>query len=252
MVVALLARVLAQIILALCFAAGMAASCIIFVLYGPVPVRRKVTIVPRLSPPDPFAQHRAAAIISLPAQPPSLQQQVAPGIAFVLPPEAPRPAVFAESSRPNAAVAVEPPKPAKKAEPMIAPLKLRRPRGESPGARVESPVAHRSYGESPGARVESPVAHRSHDESPGARVESPVAHRSHGESPLPIAARPRSGGPPPLPRTRSARGTERKPRPSELDVTAVRSFGPLDNNPENTLETPLVSFDDDQFLEDGR
>jgi hypothetical protein len=235
MVVALLARVLAQIILALCFAAGMAASCIIFVLYGPVPVRRRVTIVPRLSPPDPFAQHRAAAIISLPAQPPSLQQQVAPGIAFVLPPEAPSPAVFAESSRPNAAVAVEPPKPAKKAEPMIAPLKLRRPRGESPGARVESPVAHRS-----------------HDESPGARVESPVAHRSHGESPLPIAARPRSGGPPPLPRTRSARGTERKPRPSELDVTAVRSFGPLDNNPENTLETPLVSFDDDQFLEDGR
>ena len=33
----------------------MTASCILFVLYGPVPVKRKVTIVPRHSPPDVFA-----------------------------------------------------------------------------------------------------------------------------------------------------------------------------------------------------
>jgi hypothetical protein len=200
MVVAIHARVLAQIILVLCFAAGMAASCIIFVLYGPVPVRRKVTIVPRLSPVDPFAQHRAAALISLPAQPPALQQQVAPGIAFVMP----------QGSQPVAVAAVEPPRPPQKPEPMVAPLKLRRPRGESPGARVHSP---------------------------------------------PLTLRPHGASPPPLPRNRSARGTERKPRPSELDVTAVRSFDQhrtFDNNPENTLETPLVSFDDDQFLEDGR
>jgi hypothetical protein len=32
----------------------MTASCILFVLYGPVPVKRKVTIVPRQSPKDVF------------------------------------------------------------------------------------------------------------------------------------------------------------------------------------------------------
>jgi hypothetical protein len=130
MLVAVHARVLAQIILVLCFAAGMAASCIIFVLYGPVPVRRKVTIVPRLSPPDPFAQNRAAAIISLPVQPPSVQQQVAPGIAFRLPQES--------IAQPQTAHAHEPrPARPKKSDPRpgtpdVAPLVLRRPRGESP------------------------------------------------------------------------------------------------------------------------
>ena len=166
MLVAVHARVAAQIILVLCFAAGMVASSIIFVLYGPVPVRRKVTIVPRLAPPDPFAQHRAAAIFSLPAQPPAVQQQVEPGIAFRAPPSPP-----------------------KKPEPLVTPLVLRRPRGESPA---------------------------------------------------------------PLPRSRSARGTERRPRPSELDVTAVRAR-PAAMDPEDTLDTPLVDLDfDDQFLEDGR
>jgi len=32
----------------------MTASCILFVLFGPVPVKRKVTIVPRHAPPDVF------------------------------------------------------------------------------------------------------------------------------------------------------------------------------------------------------
>jgi hypothetical protein len=180
MLVAVHARVLAQIILVLCFAAGMAASCIIFVLYGPVPVRRKVTIVPRLAPPDPFAQNRAAAIISLPAQPPSVQQQVAPGIAFVLP--------------------------------------------QGSGSHAAPPVAHAA----------SHVAH----------VAPLVLRRPRGESPAP------------LPRNRSARGTERRPRPSELDldVTAVRARVDHSMSPEDTLDTPLVDpdFIDDQFLEDGR
>jgi len=192
MLVAILARVLAQIILALCLAGGMAACCIIFVLYGPVPVRKKVTIVPRLAPPDPFAQHRAAAIISLPAQPPSAQQQVAPGIAFILPPQ---PEAFG-------AAAIEPPRPAparkpKRSDPRpgtpdVAPLVLRRPRGESPS---------------------------------------------------------------PLPRNRSARGTERRPRPSELDldITNVRPRQAAEN-PEDTLDTPLVDldFDTGSFIVDGR
>ena len=98
------ARVVAQIILVLCFAAGMTASCIIFVLYGPVPKRRKITIVSRLSPPDPFAQRPAAALMAFPTQHhalPDLQQP--------------------------------PPPPVKAPEPLVTPLVLRRPReGSSP------------------------------------------------------------------------------------------------------------------------
>ncbi|HUS28128.1 MAG TPA: hypothetical protein VMZ53_06450 [Kofleriaceae bacterium] len=177
MLVAVLARVLAQIILVLCFAAGMAASCIIFVLYGPVPVRRKVTIVPRLSPPDVFAI-RAVKVVSLPA-PVEAVQQIEPGIAFRTPPAPPQAPARAKKSEPRPGT------------PDVAPLVLRRPRGDSPA---------------------------------------------------------------PLPRSRSARGTERRPRPSELDITSVRS---LESNrsfetSDNTLETPLVELGDDQFLEDGR
>jgi len=46
--------VLGQLVLLVCIAAGMTASCILFVLFGPVPVKRKVTIVPRHAPPDMF------------------------------------------------------------------------------------------------------------------------------------------------------------------------------------------------------
>jgi hypothetical protein len=202
MLVAVHARVLAQIILVLCFAAGMAASCIIFVLYGPVPVRRKVTIVPRLAPPDPFAQNRAAAIISLPAQPPSVQQQVAPGIAFVLP--------------------------------------------QGSGSHAAPPVAHAAshvaHAHEPPPR---PVRPKKSDPRPGTPDVAPLVLR-----------RPRGESPAPLPRNRSARGTERRPRPSELDldVTAVRARVDHSMSPEDTLDTPLVDpdFIDDQFLEDGR
>lgn len=183
MVVAAHARVAAQIMLVLCFAAGMVASCIIFVLYGPVPVRRKVTIVPRLSPPDVFAMP-AVKVVSLPALH-ELAQQVEPGIAFRTLPHAPTP---------HAAPA--PQAPPKKPEPLVTPLVLRRPRGDSP---------------------------------------------------------------PPLPRNRSARGTERRPRPSELEITAVRAIDTSayhnhdqDNTAEHTLEAPRYSYDDDAFLEDGR
>jgi hypothetical protein len=103
MVVAVFARVLAQLILVLCFAAGMTASCIVFVLYGPVPTRRKVTIVSRLSPPDPFARRPAAALVAFPTQNHALPD-----------------------------VHVPPPPPVKAPEPLVAPLKLRRPRPGSP------------------------------------------------------------------------------------------------------------------------
>jgi hypothetical protein len=201
MLVALLARVLAQIILALCFAGGMAACCIIFVLYGPVPVRKKVTIVPRLAPPDPFAQHRAAAIISLPAQP-QLQQQVAPGIAFVLP--------QAQPQQPQHALQPQPPK--------------------QKAAAVQPPAP--------------PHGPKKSDPRPGTPDVAPLVLR-----------RPRGASPTPLPRTRSARGTERRPRPSELelDITNVRAR-PLSADPEDTLDTPLVDadFDTGSFIVDGQ
>ena len=75
-----------------------------------------------------------------------------------------------------------------------------------------------------------------------------------------VLRRPRGDSPAPLPRSRSARGTERGPRPSELDITAVRPFDDVAARTlENTLETPMVAFDDvplltlddDDFLEDG-
>lgn len=45
-----------------CIAAGMTASCILFVLYGPVPQKRKVTIVSRHSAPDVFTSQPLVAI----------------------------------------------------------------------------------------------------------------------------------------------------------------------------------------------
>lgn len=48
----------------------MTASCILFVLYGPVPVKRKVTIVPRHAPPDVFS-----------AQPMIRPSQLTPAVA---------------------------------------------------------------------------------------------------------------------------------------------------------------------------
>lgn len=40
----------------------MTASCILFVLYGPVPQKRKVTIVSRHAPPDVFTSQPLVAI----------------------------------------------------------------------------------------------------------------------------------------------------------------------------------------------
>jgi hypothetical protein len=170
MLVAVHARVVAQVILVLCFAAGMTASCIIFVLYGPVPKRRKITIVSRLSPPDPFAHRPAASLMAFPTQHHALPD-----------------------------VAVVPPPPVKAPEPLVTPLKLRRPREGSAPPTLPSRDA--------------------------------------------AALRPRSAPPTPLPRSRSARGTERKPRPSELELELTQERT-LDNTAENTLETPRYSVDE--------
>ena len=49
----------------------MTASCILFVLYGPVPVKRKITIVPRHAAPDMFG-----------AQPVIRPSQLTPAVAM--------------------------------------------------------------------------------------------------------------------------------------------------------------------------
>lgn len=197
MVVALLARVMAQLILVLCFAAGMTASCIIFVLYGPVPKRRKITIVSRLSPPDPFAHRPAAALVAFPTQ-----HHALPDVQQVPPPP----------------VKMAAPETSAKAEPMVAPLKLRRPREGSPPPTLPT--------------RDAPSRPRS---APPASL-TPQPRNAPRAS---LTPQPRNAPPTPLPRSRSARGTERKPRPSELELELTQ-----DRTLENTLETPRYSLDD--------
>lgn len=112
------------IVLVAFLAASLGVAGILFVLFGPVPVKRKITIVSRIQPP---LMPLAAAPISLEpampviAAPPPMLTAAAPlhsPVAMPLPPTA-RPPV-APPPVPAKATAVEPP---------IAPLVLRRPRG---------------------------------------------------------------------------------------------------------------------------
>src|SRR4051794_5817181 len=69
----------------------MTASCILFVLYGPVPVKRKVTIVPRNAPPDVFAAQpviRPAQLMPAAATP--IEQPIAVRPRGERPPALPR------------------------------------------------------------------------------------------------------------------------------------------------------------------
>ena len=80
--------VVGQLVLLVCIAAGMTASCILFVLYGPVPVKRKVTIVPRHAPPDVFG----AQPIIRPSQ--LTPAAAAPAVSFTPVPTGDRPAAL--------------------------------------------------------------------------------------------------------------------------------------------------------------
>lgn len=111
---------LATIILVLCVAASAVAGGILFVLFGPVPTRRRVTLVARIQAPLPMA----AGPIAMPGA-----SVFDPAMASFTPT---RP--FAAAPPPDlfGAAAVEvppPPRPArKKPLPPIAPVQLRRPR----------------------------------------------------------------------------------------------------------------------------
>jgi hypothetical protein len=87
--------VLGQLVLLACIAAGMTASCILFVLYGPVPVKRKVTIVPRQSPKDVFDSSPRHVV--MPSQ--IAATAVEPPIAFAPRGETPPPLPRGRSAR---------------------------------------------------------------------------------------------------------------------------------------------------------
>jgi hypothetical protein len=177
--------VLGSIVLLVCLAAGAVAAVILFVLVGPVPVNRRVTMVSRIQAPLPTAASAVAMPgmqVFDPAQAAFSPASPLTGSDFFTPPQGSAsaaqhaPAIAQGTPSPDAAFAIEPPRPApRKAKPLapIAPMQLRRPRT----------------------------------------------------------------APSPLPRVRSARGTE--PRPSQFDV-------------EHTApEAPMFDADEVTFLEDA-
>jgi len=114
--------VLSSIVLLLCLAASVAAAGILVVLFGPLPVRRRITMVSRIQP-----MPMAAGPVAMPGMPIFDPSQATFTPAHALP-VIPHPI----------AAAVEPPRRAKPVAP-IAPLQLRRPRTmPSPLARTRS------------------------------------------------------------------------------------------------------------------
>lgn len=182
---------LGSLVLVGCAFAGLAATAIVFVLYGPVPVNRRVTRLSRLAPARPMTVSMPAPILAAhrvfsPAvevfttrEPdfdiPTLRPMIADGT--------PTP-VSASVQKRRAAAAAEP----------VAPLRLRRP-----------------------------------------------------------------GNPPPMPRSRAARGTENRPKEASFDVehTALET-SPFAHPAPTSLETspfahPVATFqyEDATFEEPG-
>jgi hypothetical protein len=155
--------VLATLVLFACFAAGCVVAAILFVLYGPVPVKRKVTMISRI----PIAAAPVvfeAPVVGTPDMIPSVAAPAFAPPAFAIDP-APAPA-------PVAAIA-----------PVVTDLAI-----------VSSQPS---------------------------RGEPTRARRSSAPPPLPAAVRRPAGEPPPLSRTRSARGTDTTmPSGRTLDVRA--------------------------------
>ena len=87
---------LGQLVLLVCIAAGMTASCILFVLFGPVPVKRKVTIVPRHAPPDVFG---AQPMIRPSRLTPAVALEAATALEFSPRGESPEPLPRSRSAR---------------------------------------------------------------------------------------------------------------------------------------------------------
>lgn len=111
---------LGTLVLLMCLVAGVVAAGILFVVLGPVPVNRRVTMVSRIVP-----MPVAVGPVAMPGMP-----VFDPGQAQFTPARA-LPAVQAYVAQPiAAAVELPPPPPVRKARPAppIAPLHVRRPR----------------------------------------------------------------------------------------------------------------------------
>lgn len=122
---------LGSIVLLGCAVAGLAAAAIVFVLYGPVPVNRRVTRLSRLAP-DPF--------IAPPPAPPAAPPRVFASPAALLAsgdvqtthePDFDRPAPKADGTPPPIPLTVEKRRAVAAVEP-VAPLRLRRPGNPPP------------------------------------------------------------------------------------------------------------------------
>jgi hypothetical protein len=99
--------VLATLVLIACFAAGCVVAAILFVLYGPVPIKRKVTMVSRIQAPLPMAA--APVVFEAPVVgTPDLFAPPVPAFAPSAPPAfaiEPVPLVAATAEVPAAAIA---------------------------------------------------------------------------------------------------------------------------------------------------
>ncbi len=122
--------VIGTLVLLVCLAAGAVAAGIVFIVLGPIPVNRRVTMVSRIVP-----MPVAAGPVAMPGMPVFDPTQA----AFT--PARPLPAIPDPFAQPFAA-AIEPPRPPpRKAKPLppIAPVQLRRPRTTpAPLARTRS------------------------------------------------------------------------------------------------------------------
>ncbi|NVB80516.1 MAG: hypothetical protein HOV81_19135, partial [Kofleriaceae bacterium] len=122
---------LGSIVLFGCALAGLAAAGILFVLYGPVPVNRRVNRLSRLVPADPFV---APAMPAPPAQPvfTSPHELLASGnVQTTREPDFDRPAPKADGTPAPIPLTVEKRRAVAAVEP-VAPLRLRRPGNPPP------------------------------------------------------------------------------------------------------------------------
>lgn len=191
---------LGSIVLVLCLVAGAIAAGILFVLVGPVPVNRRVTMVSRIQAPLPTAAGPIATA----------------GMSVFDPAQASFPPPHASFTPPQALPVAQPPAFGGHAMSLGTP-------GHGMAVGTPAPDERRAV-----AALDLPP------------LEPPRPAPRKAKPPAPIAPvnlrRPRTA-PSPLPRVRSARGTE--PRPNQFDV-------------EHTApEAPMFEVDDPTFLEDG-
>jgi hypothetical protein len=161
---------LGSLVLVGCAFAGLSAIAIVFVLYGPLPVNRRVTRLSRLAPAQPFVA--SAPRIAMPATALAAQPAFSSSDVFTtLEPDFDRPApkvMIADGTPPPVSATVQKRRAAAAAEP-VAPLRLRRPGNPPPMPRSRaargSEIRHRepaTFDVEHTALETSPFAHPVH------------------------------------------------------------------------------------------